>query len=606
MQSRSRSLALTFAMCGLPAAFAVAQDPARELHRLFDEYYDWQMREFPAMAMSRGDYSNAHRITDAGIEAIERRHQQTVEFRRRLLAIDRDVLSDEDRLNYDLFDRLRRTESDAHRFRMFLAPIGSRSGPHQTIPQMAERVRFRDYDDYANYLSRLEQVPQWIDQVIERLAVGLTEGRTPPRVTIRAVPEQIQALLRGDLGTLRGPLDRMPNSIPHERQAQLIRRFDENAFPAVREALGRLGHYLADQYIPNCRTTIAATDLPDGDAYYSYRLESATTTEMSATEIHELGLREVRRIKAEMMGVIRRTDFLEKSAASRDLADQELFEAFIGYLRTAPRFYHDSPDSLLRDYRDICKRIDAELPKLFSTLPRLPYGVREIPAFMAPNQTTAYYQYGDIRNAQPGWFYANTYALDQRPKYEMIALAMHEAVPGHHLQVALAQELRNVPEFRKHAWVTAFGEGWALYSERLGIEMGMYQDPYDDFGRLLYEMWRACRLVVDTGMHFLDWPRTRAVRFMLDNTALSRLNINNEIDRYINWPAQATAYKIGELRIRALRDRAEQTLGPLFDIREFHDVVLGAGPLPLDILETRVSNWIAKTARSANTRANER
>jgi uncharacterized protein (DUF885 family) len=293
-----------------------------------------------------------------------------------------------------------------------------------------------------------------------------------------------------------------------------------------------------------------------------------------------------------MMLVIRSSDFMSINPEATKLSDADLFKAFVNYLRTDPRFYHKSAAELLAGYRDICKRVEAQLPKYFYTLPRLPYGVEEIPLFMAPQQTTAYYQHGDIRNAQAGFFMANTYALDQRPKYEMISLAMHEAVPGHHLQIAIAQEIEGLPEFRKDAWFTAFGEGWALYSERLGIEMGLYADPYDNFGRLLYEMWRACRLVVDPGMHALGWSRDQAVQFMIDNTALSELNINNEIDRYIAWPGQACAYKIGELKIRELRAKAEDQLGDNFDLRAFHDVVLGAGAVPLTVLERRVNDWI--------------
>ncbi|MGE3182266.1 MAG: DUF885 family protein, partial [Phycisphaerae bacterium] len=264
----------------------------------------------------------------------------------------------------------------------------------------------------------------------------------------------------------------------------------------------------------------------------------------------------------------------------------------VHYLRTDPRFYYETEEELLAGYREICKQIDAWMPRLFGHLPRLPYGVIKIPDFMAPSQTTAYYSQGDIRNAEPGYFYANTYALDQRPKYEMRALAVHEAVPGHHHQVAIAQELEGLPEFRKNYWITAFGEGWGLYSERLGIEMGLYKDPYDDFGRLTYEMWRACRLVVDPGMHALGWSRQQAVDFMLANTALSEVNINAEVDRYISWPGQATAYKIGELKIRELRSKAEETLGDRFDLRAFHDKVLEAGCIPLDVLENRVNAWI--------------
>ncbi|MEE9294235.1 MAG: DUF885 domain-containing protein, partial [Phycisphaerae bacterium] len=501
-----------------------------------------------------------------------------------------------DRLSYDMFQWMLQNEIEAHRFRMFLAPVGQRSGPHQTIPQMGERVRFNVYHDYENYLTRLERTPLLIADTIELLRAGVDQGRTPPKVTLHGVSGQFEALLSGGLDALKKPFERMPDTIDQDARTRLRGRMDQVTLPGVRKALERLGRFLVDEYIPYCRTTIAATDLPDGEAYYEYRLRRSTTTEMSAAEIHELGLGEVARIRAEMMVVIRSSDFMEKFPVAAELSEPQLFKAFVHYLRTDPRFYHKTPEDLLEDYRDICKRVDAWLPKLFRTLPRLPYGVREIPEFMAANQTTAYYRDGDIRNAEPGWFYANTYALDQRPKYEMVALASHEAVPGHHLQVALAQEQENIPEFRKHLWVTAFGEGWALYSERLGLGMGMYQDPYDNFGRLLYEMWRACRLVVDPGMHALGWSRRRAVQFMLDNTALSELNVNNEIDRYISWPGQATGYKIGELKIRELRMLAEKRLGERFDIREFHHVVLQSGCTPLTILENRIKTWIDSVA----------
>lgn len=573
---------------------SLAADAPAMLRQLFDDRYAWEMREFPETAMSRGDYSRADRITDLSLAAIERRKKETVGFLDRLHALDRATLNEEDQLNYDLFEQDLKNDIEEHRFRMFLAPVGPRDGPHQSIPQMADRVRFDTREDYVNFLKRLELTPRAIDDIIERLRLGLKEGRTPPKVTMGGLAHQFESLRSGGLDALAKPFEKMPADISSEQRAELSQRFRDQSLPAVSEALDRLGTYLTGEYLPHCRPTIAAGDLPDGEAYYALRLRVNTTTEMSAKEIHELGLREVARIKDEMMKVIRASDFSKHKPETSQLAEQPLFQSFIQYLRTDPRFYHKSADELVTGYRDICKRVDAGLPKLFQKLPRLPYGVREIPAFMAPDQTTAYYEHGDIRNAEPGWFYCNTYALDQRPTYEMISLAMHESVPGHHLQVALAQELEDVPEFRKNMWVTAFGEGWALYSERLGIEMGLYGDPYDDFGRLLYEMWRACRLVVDPGMHALGWSRERAVRFMLDNTALSELNINTEIDRYINWPGQATGYKIGELKIRELREEATKRLGDKFDLRAFHEVVLGAGCLPLNILEKRVNAWIGR------------
>jgi uncharacterized protein (DUF885 family) len=595
---RNRLLLSIVLTSGLFLPTGLAQRPSSELQQLFDEHYRWRMREHPESAMQKGDYSNADKTTDGSLAAIERRHAETKQFLDRLRAIDKAGLNQTDRLNYELFELERAREVEGHRFRRFVAPIGGRFGPHQSIPQMHERVRFRDATDYENYLKRLEQVPKRIDDTIELLKLGVQEGRVPPRVCLKGVPAQFEAIRTGGLSPLAEPFGYATANLAEEKRAELRTRFDTAVLPAVQAALIKLGDYAVGEYLPKCRETIAAVDWPEGEAFYAHQLRSMTTTNLTAREIHEIGLREVARIRDEMIAVILKTDYWKKKSAEltgfRDSTPPpDLFKNFVGYLRTDPRFYHKSPEELLTGYREICKRVDAVLPKLFRMLPRLPYGVKEIPAFMAPSQTTAYYSHGDIRNGEPGYFYANTFKLDQRPKYEMIALAMHEAVPGHHLQVALAQEQENVPEFRKDSFITAYGEGWALYSERLGLEVGLYEDPYDNFGRLLYEMWRACRLVVDPGMHALGWSREKAVQFMLDNTALSELNINTEIDRYINWPGQACAYKIGELKIRELRKRAEDQLGARFDLREFHDVILGAGALPLTLLESRVDAWLA-------------
>jgi uncharacterized protein (DUF885 family) len=538
-----------------PACLAqTTRDEAARLHRLFDERFEWEMREFPEAAMQRGDYRHAHRITDGSLDAIERRHRDTVRHLETLRTIDRAALSETDLVSFELFELKLSNAIADHRFRGFLSPIGQRSGPHQTIPQMAERVRFVTATDYENYIRRLLLVPRSIDDTIARLELGLEEARTPPQVAIRGVSAQLAALLDdGGLDALGRPFDHLPSRFTTAQRETIPRRFEYEAVPAVREALARLRSYFDEEYLPRTRRTTAATALPDGEAYYAHQLRKMTTTDLTAREIHELGLAEVARIRREMMDVIRRTDFIEAHPEHEGLDDDGLFAAFVAWLRADPRFYYDDPEALLTGYRDICKRVDAWLPKLFGTMPRLPYGVRAIPDFMAPQQTTAYYSHGSIENGEPGWFYANTYGLDQRPKYEMIALAMHEAVPGHHLQSAIAQELEGIPEFRKHTWFNAFGEGWALYSERLGLEMGLYEDPYDDFGRLLYEMWRACRLVVDPGMHAFGWTREQAIEYMRRNTALSELNITNEIDRYIAWPGQACGYKIGEIRIRRLR-----------------------------------------------------
>jgi len=319
-----------------------------------------------------------------------------------------------------------------------------------------------------------------------------------------------------------------------------------------------------------------------------------TTLDFTAEEVHQIGLEEIERIRSEMMDVIRSSDFMDERDDASSLDDSKLFAAFVDYLRTDDPFYHETAEDLRNGHKIICKDIDAHMPELFYTLPRLSYGVREIPRFMAPTMTTAYYDPGNIVTGKAGYFFANTWALDQRPTYEMIALTLHEAVPGHHHQGALAQELEDVPEFRKDLWFTAYGEGWALYAEKLGIDMGLYKTPYEHFGRLLYEMWRGCRLVVDTGIHAFGWSRSQAIDYMKQNTALSELNIANEVDRYIGWPAQALGYKLGEIAISRLRAEAESELGGKFDIRAFHDVILLSGSIPIPILERRVRAWIAK------------
>lgn len=552
------------------------------------------MGEYPQWAMSLGDYRFADRLLSVSPEAIDRRLRATRQELDRLRLIDPATLNEQDRVSYELFEIDLVNEIEGHRFRDFLMPIGPRSGPQQDIPQLADHVRFDSMRDFENYLSRLREVPRVVDETIVLLQQGVREGRTPPRVTLEGMEEQFSAVLSGGLDRLSQPFDRPSRVLTENERRAMKSQFDDEIRPVIHASLEGLREYLVETYLPACRTTIAAADLPDGTDYYNHQLRVMTTLELSAQEIHDIGVSEVARLRREMMKVIRTSDFMhrDEAAAAEEQGEQALFKAFVHYLRTDPRFYYTSEEELLAGYRDICKRMDAMLPRLFGTLPRLPYGVKEIPRFMAPTQTTAYYMPGDLDNAEPGWFYANTYALDQRPKYEMQALAFHEAVPGHHLQISLAKEMEGLPEFQQEAYFVAFGEGWALYSERLGKDVGFYETPYDEFGRLLYEMWRATRLVVDTGMHAFGWSRDLAIEYMLDNTALSELNIRNEIDRYITWPGQATAYKLGELKITELRARAEEALGESFDLRAFHDVVLGAGTVPLPVLERRITRWV--------------
>jgi uncharacterized protein (DUF885 family) len=386
------------------------------------------------------------------------------------------------------------------------------------------------------------------------------------------------------------PFREMPATIEEPQQERLRSRasaaYEEGIVPALR----RLHRFLVQEYVPGAREPIAATTLPEGEAWYAYDVRRSTTTSLSPREIHDIGLQEVERIRREMERV------KEQAGFEGDLA------AFNEFLRTDPRFFHQTAAELLEGYRDIAKRADPELIHLFGTLPRTPYGVKAVPSFAEKSQTTAYYQPGSPEAGRPGWFFANTYALDTRPIWEMEALTLHEAVPGHHLQISIAQELEGVPEFRRHGGYTAFVEGWGLYSEGLGEEMGFYRDPYSKYGQLTYEMWRAIRLVVDTGMHTLGWSRQQAIDFFVSNSSKTPHDIEVEIDRYIVWPGQALAYKIGELKIKELRARAERELEDEFDVRAFHDAVLGQGALPLDVLEARIGEWIAQRKASIATR----
>jgi uncharacterized protein (DUF885 family) len=557
------------------------------------EYEGWRDTVWPEDALAAGRPSAApDRIADRSMRGVESRHAQERIFLDDLRAIDPAKLSGDDLLGWQLLVRQLDESTAGHRFRAFLMPVGGRGGPQQDIPQMADRIPMRTPEDFSNFVKRLSAVPQMVRDVRSLMATGIAEGRVPPRATMVDVPAQFDAVVAGRLEPLRVALARLPDGMPAAEQAQL-RADAERWIGQSLEELADLGAWLRGTYLPACRDSIAASDLPDGRAWYDHSLRVHTTTALGADEIHRIGLAEVARIRAEMDQVIRRTDWFAADPSRAAMDADARFAAFVAFLRTDRRFYASSAEELLARYRDICKRIDAKLPALFGTLPRNPYGVQAVPKFMAPTQTTAYYMPGSLRAGVPGWFFANTHALDQRPLYEAIPLSLHEAVPGHHLQVTIAQELPAQREFRRDMHFTAFVEGWALYAERLGIEMGLFaDDPYSDFGRLLYEMWRSTRLVVDTGMHALGWSRERAIGYMQANTALSELNIVREVDRYIDWPGQACGYKIGELRIRAMRERAERELGTGFDVRAFHDELLGAGALPLDVLEARMDAWV--------------
>lgn len=557
---------------------------AARLHRLFDAAWENDMAAHPERATSAGHRGYDHLWSDLSPAAIERRKADVADALRVLETIEPSGLEDDDVLSLALFRRDYEIRRDAARFPSELQPVTRMGGIHEGIPRTLSLMRPATLGDYENLVARLHGVSVHVDQAISQMEEGVAAGVTPPRITLEPVPGQLETLLGGDAATtpLLAAFRSFPQAVP-EAEHDYLRSEAEAAWAdVIVPALSRLRAFLVDTYIPACRTTIAAADLPDGEQWYAHDVRRFTTTDLTPSEIHQIGQEEVSRIRKEMDAAIAATGFAGP------------FEDFVEHLRTDDAFYCTTAEELLTRYRDIAKRIDPELIRLFGRLPRLPYGVQAVPAHEEQATTTAYYMRGSPAAGRPGWFFANTWDLRSRPTWEMEALTLHEAVPGHHLQIALAAELEGLPRFRAFTGPTAFVEGWGLYAESLGGEIGLYSDPYSRFGQLTYEMWRAVRLVVDTGMHALAWTREQAIEFFATNSSKPLHDITVEIDRYISWPAQALAYKIGDLKLKELRARAADELGEGFDVREFHDRVLEAGALPLSILEDRISAWIVE------------
>ena len=459
-------------------------------------------------------------------------------------------------------------------------PISSESGFHAYIASIA-KDRFATEQDYHHYLAKLEALPKYFAQQTYWLQQGLAAGITPPKVTLNGFENSISAFMVPveDSGYFK-PFTHYPKHFSDAQKAALTEQGRALVENTVQPLYKEFFDYITQEYLLGARTSIATASLPDGEAFYENRVRYYTTLDMNSDEVHQLGLQEVKRIRGEMESII------------VDVGFEGSFAEFLHFLRTDPQFYPKTKEELLKEAAYIAKKADAMLPKYFGKLPRTPYGIQEVPAEIAPKYTTGRYS-GSSRDDEPGYYWVNTYALDKRPLYEMEALTLHEAVPGHHLQISLNTELTSLPPFRRYSYISAFGEGWGLYSEYLGLEAGFYQDPYSNFGRLTYEMWRAVRLVVDTGMHAKGWSRQRAFDFMASNTALSLHNVTTEIDRYISWPGQALSYKIGELTIKRLRAQAEEELGEKFDIRAFHDAILENGSVPMLVLEQQIQDFIS-------------
>ncbi|MCO5165371.1 MAG: DUF885 domain-containing protein [Planctomycetes bacterium] len=566
-----------------------ATTPDDRLLALLEEDHDALMARYPTWASVRGDRRFDDRLTDPSPEAEAAWLAACAARLEAARAVDLEALAPANRVSAELLLHELERRLAAGRFREWLTPLTQVNGPQQSLPQLPERLSFTTRADREAWAARLEAIPGHLAQVVANMRRGLEDGVTPPRLVLARAAEQCRAQATGasEDHALFAPFRGLGAD-------DALRARAARATAAAMEAFGRLAAFVDDEYVPACREALAATSRPDGEDYYAYCLQEHSTLPLAAEEIHAIGLREVARIKAEMHEVIGRAGVELPPGLEGDAR----LRAFVERLRADPRSYCRTADELLARYRDVAKRVDPELPRLFGRLPRNTYGVRAMPDFIAPSAPTAYYYSGSLDNGTPGWFVANTHRLDQRPTYEMVPLTLHEAVPGHHLQIALAQEMTDLPRWRTLLGYTAYVEGWALYAERLGLEMGppgsrgLYADPIDDFGRLSYEMWRALRLVVDTGLHALGWTRQRAVDYMLANSALTPENVEREVDRYVAWPGQAVAYKLGELTIRDLRRRAEERLGDRFDLRAFHDVVLGEGAVPLGVLERMVERWI--------------
>jgi len=593
-ESMSRTFAIIvhiFFVLSLRCASLEAQEirvneATKALHDLFASEWDYWMEQHPTWASSLGDRRWNDRWEDRTIEAIEKRQAHNIAVLAKLRAMDRTMFSSFDRLNYDLFLRDYEEEVEGHQYRWYLIPLNQRGGV-QTADELADALRFETVKDYEDWTARLRSLPAYIEQTIALMRAGVEAGMILPKIVLERIPAQIDHQIVDDpkASPFYKPFKRFPASISEADRSRLAPAAEKAVVDSVVPAFRRLKQFFVAAYLPAALEAVGVWNLPRGEALYRFTARRHTTTKMTPEKIHEIGLSEVKRIRAEMQAIIDK------------LGVKKSFKEFGTFLRSDPQFYYRTPEDLLAAYRALSRRIDPLMVKLFKTLPRMPYGIEPVPANIAPDTTTAYYRRPAADGSRAGTYFVNLYKPETRPRHEMMALSLHEAVPGHHLQIALAMEQQGLPNFRRYGGYTAFIEGWGLYAEALGDELELYDDPYSKFGRLTLEMWRAVRLVVDTGIHAMRWDRRKAIDFFIENTARPESDIVNEVDRYISWPGQALAYKIGQLKISAIRAKAEKTLGVKFDIRAFHDELLKDGALPLDVLEAKMDAWMEINAR---------
>ncbi len=547
---------------------------------------DWEFRmnEFPSLARDNGVEGYADRIAHVAEKDQLRRYEFWKQVNLDLAVISCDRLEHEECINYRIFARQVHQFIANYETRGYLIPFTSDWGFYMSWNRWGEETEFSSVDDYRNYLARLKELPVVMDEYIGLMREGLRTGMTQPRVILdgREVPIRKQLVEVLERSAFYQPFLSFDENIPEEVKPVLLADAKSTIMEGVIPAYQRLLDFFADEYVPGARTSLGASELPNGERFYKEQIYLYATVDMTADEIHQLGLSEVARIRAEMDAIIKGLEF------------EGSFAAFLEFLRTDPQFYAKTPHELLAEASYFAKKTDGRLPQLFGKLPRQPYGVAPVPDNIAPFFTSGRYVGSPLSARRGGYYWVNTYALESRTLYTLPALTLHEAAPGHHLQGALALEQGEQPEFRRNDYISAYGEGWALYAEKLGVEMGIYETPYQDFGRLTYEMWRACRLVIDTGIHAKGWTRQQALDYLASNTALSIHEVTTEIDRYISWPAQALSYKLGEYTIWQLRHEAESRLGEGFDIRAFHDFILALGSVPLEVLKDEVKRWVVE------------
>ena len=572
----------------LPLFFLISSCSDNSDENVFEELMqsEWQrgIDENPLYASSMGNLDKNDQWPEYSVEKIKTNYEHDLKILTQLNQLDSDAFSDDNLLNLQLFKDQYINSTELYQFKNFLMPFSHRGGI-QLQHESAETLPLRSVKHYEDWLSRLSKIDHYIDSHIDVAKAGMADNIMPPRILMQRVLDQIkaQAFSTAKDSPFNKAFIEMPSSINIEDKQRIQNEATEIIQKTVIPAYIKLYNFFNSEYLPMCRDSIGINKIPNGAKYYEALTKKFTTTQLHPNEVHQIGLDEVARIKTKMLEIVEEVKW------------DGSFREFLEYLRSDPQFYFDNPDDLLTEYLATAKRIDPELVNLFSYLPSIPYGIRQIPMESAPDTTTAYYQPPAADGTRAGYYYVNLYRPEVRPKYEIEVLTVHEAMPGHHLQISINMEL-DLPKFRKYGGITAFVEGWGLYSEALGYDLGLYKDPYSEFGQLTYEMWRAIRLVVDTGMHYKDWSRDDSINYFLENSAKSKQDIINEVDRYINWPGQALAYKIGQMKILELREKSQNALGEGFDIKEFHYEVLKRGALPLSTLEMYIDEWINSKA----------